>query len=70
MPAMRNQSLIGICVLVFGLLLAWEVGGRLADGDMKSIIFIALGFIGCADSCYDIAKLAHRILFISCLDDV
>jgi hypothetical protein len=45
---MRNQSLIGMCVLVFGLLLAWEVGGRLADEDMKSIIFIALGFIGCA----------------------
>lgn len=45
---MRNQSLIGICVFVFGLLLAWEVGGRVAGGDMQSIVFIALGFIGCA----------------------
>jgi hypothetical protein len=48
MPATRNQSLVGVCVLVFGLLLAWEVGWRLAEGDMKSIIFTALGFIGCA----------------------
>jgi hypothetical protein len=48
MPAMRNQPLIGICVLVLGLLLAWELGGKLADGDMQSIAFIVLGFIGCA----------------------
>src|SRR5580704_15107736 len=48
MPATRNQSLVGVCVLVFGLLLACEVGWRLAEGDMKSIIFTALGFIGCA----------------------
>jgi hypothetical protein len=48
MPAMRNQSVIGICVFVLGLSLAWELGGKLADGDMQSITFIVLGFIGCA----------------------
>jgi hypothetical protein len=48
MPAMRNQPLIGISLFVLGLFLAWEVGGKIANEDMQSIIFISLGFAACA----------------------
>jgi hypothetical protein len=45
---MRNQPLIGISLFVLGLLLAWEVGGKIANEDMQSITFISLGFAACA----------------------
>jgi hypothetical protein len=45
---MRNQPLIGISLFVLGLWLAWEVGGKIANQDMQSIIFISLGFAACA----------------------
>jgi hypothetical protein len=45
---MRNQPLIGISLFVLGLLLAWEVGGRIANEDMQSITFISLGGAACA----------------------
>ena len=45
---MRNQPLIGITLFVLGLLLAWEVGGKIVNEDMWSITFISLGFAACA----------------------
>jgi hypothetical protein len=45
---MRNQPLIGISLFVIGLWLAWELGEKIVDNDMRSIAFVALGFATCA----------------------
>ncbi|MGH9746310.1 MAG: hypothetical protein ACRD59_09400 [Candidatus Acidiferrales bacterium] len=44
---MRNQSLIGISLLVLGVWMAYEVGGKIAVGDMRTIAFVAFIFAGC-----------------------
>jgi len=46
-PAMRNQAWIGLGVFGFALWLAWEVGGKIAASDMRSIAFVTLGIAGC-----------------------
>jgi hypothetical protein len=46
-PAIKSQALIGIGVFILGLWLAWQVGGRIANGDMQSLVFAALGAAGC-----------------------
>jgi len=45
---MRNQALIGVTLVVLGLWLAWEVGGKIVANDMGTLTFAALGFAGCA----------------------
>ena len=55
-PAMKNQALIGICVLVLGLWLAWETGDKIAAGDERSLIFGASIFAGCLA----VAKILHN----------
>ena len=45
---MRNQALIGAGLFALALWLAWEVGGRIVAEDLRSIIFAALIFAGCA----------------------
>jgi hypothetical protein len=47
-PALRNQALISISLFAVGLWLASEVGGKIATGDVQSVIFAAMGFAGCA----------------------
>ena len=47
-PAMRNQALIGISVLVLGLWAAWQIGGKIAGGDVQSLLFATMGFAACA----------------------
>jgi len=44
---MRNQSLIGIALLGMGIWFAYEIGGRIAAEDLRSIEFFALIFVGC-----------------------
>jgi hypothetical protein len=46
-PAMRNQAWIGLGLFSFALWLAWELGGKIAAEDMRSIAFITFGFAGC-----------------------
>jgi hypothetical protein len=46
-PAMRNQALIGIGLFVLGLWAAWQIGGKIAGGDMQSLFFAALGLAAC-----------------------
>jgi hypothetical protein len=45
MPVMRNQTLVGISVFVFGLFFAWELGDRIAANDMSSLALAAVAFI-------------------------
>lgn len=47
-PARRNQELIGLGLFFLAFWLAWEVGGRIAAEDTRSIAFFALGIVGCA----------------------
>jgi hypothetical protein len=41
--AFRNQSVIGVSLLVIGLWLAWLIGGKIANDDLKPLAFLALG---------------------------
>jgi hypothetical protein len=47
-PAMRNQTWIGISLFMLGLWLAWKIGGEIAADAMGSIINAVLGFAACA----------------------
>lgn len=42
-----DQTLIGIGLLAAGVWIAWQLGSRIAAGDMQTIEFAALGFVGC-----------------------
>ena len=44
---MRNQPLIGFCLFVIGLLLAWQVGSKIVSNDERSLIFGVSIFAGC-----------------------
>jgi hypothetical protein len=46
-PAIRQQSLIGFGLLVIGVWIAFKIGGTIANGDMRTLEFAALGFAGC-----------------------
>jgi hypothetical protein len=46
-PAMRNQALIGASMFVIALWAAWQIGGKIAANDLRSMAFVALGFAGC-----------------------
>src|SRR5580700_10589130 len=46
-PVMRNQALIGFSLFVFGSWAAWQIGGRIAGGDVQSLLFVALGLAAC-----------------------
>lgn len=41
--ALRSQSLIGISLLVIGVWLAWQIGGKIANNDLRPLAFLALG---------------------------
>src|ERR1700690_738344 len=42
---MRNQALIGVGIFIFGLFMAWELGGKIVDNDVSWIAFVALACI-------------------------
>jgi hypothetical protein len=44
---MRNQTVIGISVVVLGLWAAWQVGDKIAEGDAQSLLLATLGFAAC-----------------------
>jgi hypothetical protein len=44
---MRIQALIGSALFVLGIVAAWGVGVRVADGDMHALAYVALGFAAC-----------------------
>jgi hypothetical protein len=46
-PAIRNQALIGLGIFGLAIWLAWEVGGKIAADDLRSIAFVTVAFAGC-----------------------
>src|ERR1700722_5965234 len=44
---MRNQALIGVSLFVLGMLLAWQVSGKIVADDERSLIFGVSIFAGC-----------------------
>jgi hypothetical protein len=47
-PLIRSQSLIGAGLLVIGVCLAYEVGGKIAAGNLSTLALIAFGSAGFA----------------------
>ena len=45
-PAMRNQAWIGVLIFGLAVWLAWEIGGKIAAEDLRSIEFTALILVG------------------------
>jgi hypothetical protein len=46
-PAMRNNVLIGFSLFVLAIWAAWQIGGKIAAGDLRSIEIVTLGFAAC-----------------------
>jgi len=46
-PTLRSQALIGFSLLILGVWAAYEIGGKIALGDLNSLAFITLGSIVC-----------------------
>ena len=69
-PVMRNQAVIGLCVFIFALSLAWQLGGKIVANDMNSIAFVALASrrLRCCNQ--DFERLASRFLFFPHLASV
>jgi hypothetical protein len=42
-PAVRSQALIGLSIFVLGIWVAYQVGGKIAGDDMRSLEFVTLG---------------------------
>jgi hypothetical protein len=45
--AIKQQALIGLVLFTVGIWIAWQIGGTIASGDMRTVEFAALGFAGC-----------------------
>lgn len=45
--AIKNQTLIGIAMLLFSLLAAWEMARLVSENDTRSLFFIAIAVVGC-----------------------
>ena len=45
---MRNQAVIGLCVFIFGILVAWQLGNKIAANDLESVAFAAVACVGLA----------------------
>lgn len=43
----RQQTLVGGTVFILGVWLAYELGGTVAQGDTRTLEYVALGFAGC-----------------------
>jgi hypothetical protein len=45
-PRVRNQTLIGLSVFVLAVLAAWQLGGEIADDNVRALAFAGAGFVG------------------------
>jgi hypothetical protein len=46
-PAMRNQAWIGVFLFGLAFWLAWEIGGKIAAEDLRTLAFATVGIAGC-----------------------
>ena len=44
---MRNQTWMGLAILILGLWAAWQIGGKIAADDTRTLIFVAIGLAVC-----------------------
>lgn len=44
-PGVRNQALIGFSVFVLAIWLAWQLGGEIADNNVRMLEFAGAGFV-------------------------
>jgi hypothetical protein len=47
-PAVRNQTLISLAMFVLAIWVAYEAGGKIIAGDLRTLEFAAIGFAACA----------------------
>jgi len=47
-PLMRNQAVIGLCVFILGVWVAWQLGDKIVSNDLNSVALAAVGFVGFA----------------------
>jgi len=47
-PEIGNQALIGAGLFVLAIWAAWQAGDEVASGNMRTLEFVALGFVVCA----------------------
>jgi hypothetical protein len=40
--SIRHQTVVGLCVAIFGLLLAWEIGGWIVAGNLMQVAYLAV----------------------------
>jgi hypothetical protein len=45
-PVLREQGLVGLCLLVVGVWVAYEIGGKIATNDFGTLEYATLGFAG------------------------
>lgn len=46
-PLLQNQALIGFAVFALGIFCAWQVGNRIVDNDIRTLIFAGVGLLAC-----------------------
>ena len=47
-PVLRNQAVIGLCVFILGVWVAWQLGDKIVANDLKSVAFAAVALVGFA----------------------
>jgi hypothetical protein len=48
--SINNQTMVGLCVAIFGILLAWKVGGWIVEGNLILVEFLGVGTVVAAIS--------------------
>ncbi|HVB57587.1 MAG TPA: hypothetical protein VNE63_14355 [Candidatus Acidoferrales bacterium] len=66
--AMRNQALIGIGLFGFALWAAWDLGGKIVQGDLRSLSLAAVAAVACAIAIATLRNWRNGLyIFIVCL---
>jgi hypothetical protein len=47
LPSVRGQVLISICLFVFAIVAAYQLGNRVVANDTQALAFVGAGFLGC-----------------------
>jgi hypothetical protein len=47
-PTLRNQAIIGVGLFAVAIFTAYQVAGKIVDNDTQTLLFVVMGFVGCA----------------------